>query len=183
MILVSNPHLAFLQSSVKRNYYLGRDFVANKHAITLGVYSQLLKPKQKIILIATNNWDLKSILADIKNLLSLVSDGLINRDVAAPYYELGLINGSRIRGFVCSPKCYTLQGQDANSIFVNELQSIDPDMVRGGIYPVLHSFVGSQLFATMTNTETEHYTDILESIENNSNARLIDDRGYIGDDN
>ena len=65
------------------------------------------------------------------------------RDVSAPYYEIRLTNGSRVRGFAAGAKGGTggigIRGQDADRMYLEEQAYIDEKAITGAVLPILHT--------------------------------------------
>jgi len=91
------------------------------------------------------------------------------RDVAAPYYEIKVRNGSRVRGFAGGAKGkkegLAGRGQDADDIYCEEMDYIDETALRGGIFPILHTSPNTSLcgFSTPTGFKTPYYALCEES--------------------
>jgi len=93
----------------------------------------------------------------------ILNDSVI-RDVAAPYYEIKMRNGSRVRGFAGGAKGkkegLAGRGQDADDIYCEEMDYIDETALRGGIFPILHTSPETSLcgFSTPTGFKTPYYS-------------------------
>jgi len=91
------------------------------------------------------------------------------RDVKAPYYEIKIRNGSRVRGVPAGAKGkkegLAGRGQDADDIYVEEMDYVDGTALRGGIFPILHTTPNTSLcgFSTPTGFKTPYYTLCEES--------------------
>jgi len=98
----------------------------------------------------------------------MFADSIV-RDVSAPYYEIKLRNGSRIRGFAGGAKGkkegLAGRGQDADDIYCEEMDYIDEAALRGGIFPILHTSPTTSLvgFSTPTGFKTPYYSLCEES--------------------
>ena len=84
------------------------------------------------------------------------------RDVSAPYYEIKLANGSRVRGFAAGAKGGTagvgMRGQDADRIYLEEMDYIDENSITGAVLPILQTSPNTSLigFSTPTGFKTTY---------------------------
>ncbi len=88
---------------------------------------------------------------------------MVVRDVAAPYYELKLSNGSRLRGFAAGTKGkgdgVGIRGQDADRIYMEEMDYIDEKAITGAVIPILQTNPDTTLvgFSTTSGFKTPYY--------------------------
>jgi len=78
----------------------------------------------------------------------------VKRDVSAPYYEILLTNGSRVRGFAAGAKGGSggigIRGQDADKIYIEEAAYVDEKAMTGAILPILQTTPNTTLVAFST---------------------------------
>lgn len=93
---------------------------------------------------------------------SMMKDSVV-RDVSAPYYEIKLKNGSRLRGFAGGTKGkqqgVSVRGQDADRIYIEEMDYVDEDAIQGAIFPIMMTNPDTALigFSTPTGFRTPYY--------------------------
>jgi len=99
---------------------------------------------------------------------SMLRDSVI-RDAKAPYYEILLRNGSRVRGVPAGAKGKKDglggRGQDADDIYVEEMDYVDASALRGAIFPIMYTTPETSLcgFSTPTGFKTPYYSLCEES--------------------
>jgi intein/homing endonuclease len=94
---------------------------------------------------------------------------MVVRDVSAPYYEIKLVgdadkdNGSRLRGFAAGTKGKSegvgIRGQDADRIYMEEMDYIDEKAITGAVIPILQTNPRTALvgFSTPAGFKTPYY--------------------------
>jgi len=94
---------------------------------------------------------------------------MVVRDVSAPYYEIKLAgdpdkdNGSRLRGFAAGTKGKSegvgIRGQDADRIYMEEMDYIDEKAITGAVIPILQTNPRTALvgFSTPAGFKTPYY--------------------------
>jgi len=91
------------------------------------------------------------------------------RDVSAPWYEIKLQNGARLRGFAAGTKGkqegVSMRSQDADAIYIEEMDYVDPNAIEGAIYPIMQTTPDTALigFSTPTGFRTPYYSLCEES--------------------
>lgn len=88
----------------------------------------------------------------------------IVKDIQAPYYLLRLSNGSELRGFAAGEKKKTggtaVRGQDADRLYLEEMQYISEEAILGAVYPILQTHPDTFLvgFSTPNSMRTPFYS-------------------------
>jgi replicative DNA helicase len=88
---------------------------------------------------------------------------MVVRDVSAPYYEIKLTNGARLRGFAAGTKGksegVSIRGQDADRLYLEEMDYIDEKAITGAVIPLLQTSPDTALvgFSTPSGFQTPYY--------------------------
>jgi intein/homing endonuclease len=92
---------------------------------------------------------------------------MVKRDVSAPYYEILINHGkagvSRLRGFAAGAKGgsggLAIRGQDADRLYLEEMDYIDESAIKGAVLPLLMTSPHTALvgFSTPSGFETHYY--------------------------
>jgi len=99
--------------------------------------------------------------AFIKN--NSILSSMVTRDVSAPWYEILLSNGSRLRGFAAGTKGKGagtgVRGQDADYLYIEEMDFVDENAIRGAVLPILQTTPDTALvgFSTPSGFQTPYY--------------------------
>jgi len=88
----------------------------------------------------------------------------VTRDVSAPFYEIKLSNGSRLRGFAAGAKGkggegVSIRGQDADRLYLEEMDYVDERAITGAVLPLLATSPHTSLigFSTPSGLRTPYY--------------------------
>lgn len=88
---------------------------------------------------------------------------MVTRDVSGNYYEIRLNNGSRVRGFAAGAKgggaSVGIRGQDADRLYLEEMDYIDEKAITGAVFPILQTTPDTTLvgFSTPSGFRTPYY--------------------------
>ena len=134
--------LAPLDSLSKKKMMLwprrsGRTKTVAQNAVTAATLGK------KVLVVAKHSMEIDIIFEMIKD---HVVYGMVRRDVTKPYYEIGLNNGGRIRGFHLTRHVgLGLCGQDADLILVDNFDYLDKAIIYGAILPMCQSWSETEL--------------------------------------
>lgn len=127
-----------------------------RYIVMSAIRDIIFKPPGHKVLITTEPASLKRIITAIRNDLYnhpyLYGEVMIQRDVSAPWHELVLRNGNRIRGFVSDGHGVSLRGQDGNALYVHDYK-LDKKYYQSYIFPILQSVPETRLEIVLANTE------------------------------
>jgi len=101
------------------------------------LYQMLTKENISVVYAGPYKTHVDVFFSSLKSILSELEVEVV-KDIKAPYYELRLSNGSRIRGF-STASGVAAKGQDADLILLEEAQTIDKLSFMGIFLPMLHS--------------------------------------------
>ncbi len=130
------------------------------------VYNLFVKEKHKLIVCGPQKTHVDEIFTRVRAFIKsnpMFRDS-IERDVSAPYYELRLKNGSRLRGYAAGTKGKKegigVRGQDADIIYIEEMDYVDANAIVGAIYPILQTSPNTSLigFSTPSGFKTPYRT-------------------------
>lgn len=88
---------------------------------------------------------------------------MVTRDVSAPWYEIKLTNGARLRGFAAGTKGkgegVGIRGQDADRLYLEEMDYVDEKAITGAVIPILQTTPNTALvgFSTPSGFQTPYY--------------------------
>jgi len=88
---------------------------------------------------------------------------MVTRDVSAPWYEICLTNGARLRGFAAGAKgkgsSVGIRGQDADRLYLEEMDYVDEKAITGAVLPILQTTPNTALvgFSTPSGFRTPYY--------------------------
>lgn len=88
---------------------------------------------------------------------------MVTRDVSAPWYEIILTNGARLRGFAAGAKgkgsAVGIRGQDADRLYLEEMDYVDENAITGAVLPILQTTPNTALvgFSTPSGFRTPYY--------------------------
>lgn len=88
---------------------------------------------------------------------------MVVRDVSAPWYEIILTNGARLRGFAAGAKgkgsAVGIRGQDADRLYLEEMDYVDQNAITGAVLPILQTTPNTALvgFSTPSGFRTPYY--------------------------
>jgi hypothetical protein len=133
-------------------------------------YHLFTKRDVKIIVVGPQKTHTEEIITRIRAFIAnnpMLRDAVV-RDVSAPYYEIKLRNGSRLRGFAGGTKgneSVAIRGQDADRIYIEEMDYVDKNAIQGAIYPILFTTPETALigFSTPSGFRTPYYNLCEES--------------------
>lgn len=137
------------------------------------VYRMFTQKGIKIVLIAPHKPQVEEIMNRVKGFIdssSTLSECKV-RDRAAPYYEIVISGGSRIRGFavgsVGGSEGVSVRGQDADVILVEEMSYVDSKALKGAVMPILQTSPDTALigFSTPTGAHDVFYEFCKQSPE------------------
>lgn len=119
----------------------------------------------KLVIVGPQKSHTEEIVNRVRSFIAnnpMMKDSVI-RDVSAPYYEIKLRNGSRLRGFAGGTKGkqqgVSVRGQDADRIYIEEMDYVDEDAIQGAIFPIMMTNPDTALigFSTPTGFRSPYY--------------------------
>lgn len=127
-------------------------------------YYLFTEPNQKILLAAPQKSQTEEVVNRVRSFIRSNPDlaKMVVRDVSAPYYEIKLSNGSRLRGFAAGTKGkgdgVGIRGQDADKIYLEEMDFIDENAINSAIIPILQTSPNTALigFSTPSGFDTPY---------------------------
>jgi len=133
-------------------------------------YHLFTTPNAKIIVVGPQKSQTEEIITRIRSFIKSnpILGNSVVRDVSAPWYEIELRNGSRLRGFAGGTKGkegVAIRGQDADRIYIEEMDYVDQNALQGAIFPILFTTPNSALigFSTPSGFRTPYYNLCVES--------------------
>lgn len=121
-----------------------------KERITRQVLLSLANKPENILVCAPHKILLKSVFELIHKRLNLIApvtgiSNFIKRYTSAPWYEIQLITGTRVRGFVLDNRCLSISGQAADAIYVLNTEACSAEDIYENVTPILQSTPYSDL--------------------------------------
>jgi intein/homing endonuclease len=128
-------------------------------------YRMFTEENLKVVVAAPQKTHVEEIFNRVKSFIRLNPDfnNSITRSVAAPYHELKLKNGSRLRGFAVGTKGksegVSIRGQDCDFLVIDELDYVDQEALVSAIFPLLQTNPNTEIvgFSTPTGAKTPFY--------------------------
>jgi len=128
-------------------------------------YYLFTEPNIKLIVAGPQKTHTEEIINRVRGFINNNPElsSMVVRDVSAPYYEIKLSNGARVRGFAAGTKGKTegvgIRGQDADRIYCEEMDYIDEKAITGAIVPILQTNPDTALigFSTPSGFKTPFY--------------------------
>jgi replicative DNA helicase len=122
------------------------------------VYQMFSNDGVKVVLIAPHKPQVEEIVNRVKGFIhsNPLLYSCVTRDRAAPFYELVITNGSRLRGFAVGSsggnEGVTVRGQDADYIYIEEMSYVDDSALDGAVLPILQTSPDTYLIGFSTPT-------------------------------
>lgn len=125
----------------------------------------------KLVVVGPQKSHTEEIINRVRAFISnnpMMKDSVV-RDVSAPYYEIKLRNGSRLRGFAAGTKGkqqgVSVRGQDADRIYIEEMDYVDENAIQGAIFPIMMTNPDTALigFSTPSGFRSPYYNLCEES--------------------
>ena len=128
-------------------------------------YYLFTEPNIKIVVAGPQKTHTEEIITRVRAFIKSnpVLQDLVSRDVSAPYYEMKLTNGARLRGFAAGTKGkgegISIRGQDADRLYLEEMDYIDQKAINGAVLPLLSTSPHTALvgFSTPSGFQTPYY--------------------------
>lgn len=129
------------------------------------LYKLFTSENRKIFVTGPQKIHVEEIFTRIRGFIAanpFLQDSVL-RDRSAPYYELEMHNGSRLRGVPAGAKGkkegLAGRGQDADDIYCEEMDYIDEVALTNGILPILYTTPTTNLvgFSTPSGFKTPYY--------------------------
>jgi intein/homing endonuclease len=132
-------------------------------------YYLFTEPGIKILVAGPQKSHTEEIITRVRDFIksNLALQRMVTRDVSAPWYEIKVSHGkhgtSRLRGFAAGTKgkdaAVGIKGQDADRIYLEEMDYIEETSIRKTILPILHTTPNTSLigFSTPSGFQTPYY--------------------------
>ncbi len=136
---------------------LGRQSGKTEAICVLMLFKAFVNENYKVLVITPYRSQIELIFKRIKELIYASPDlsSSVKREVANPYHEIELFNGSYIRGFTSGSKTSqgagAVRGQPADMIVLDEADYLTTDDVNA-VVAILNSRPGCELYASSTPT-------------------------------
>jgi hypothetical protein len=151
MIGITEDQIEFLTSTAKKTLYVSEYSDINQRLIANGIFKNLLEHNKKIVVITNNELTADNIFNSVVSYISYLIpyDGVITRQVKAPYRELDLVNGlGKLKCFVEIKPGLCCCGEDADYIYIPDVENISDKTLLGVVMPMMYSDPNTQLFCT-----------------------------------
>jgi intein/homing endonuclease len=132
-------------------------------------YYLFTQPGIKIVVAGPQKTHTEEIITRVRAFIASnpVLSRMVMRDVSAPYYEMQIAHSnkriSRLRGFAAGAKGgsggLAIRGQDADRLYLEEMDYIDETAIKGAVLPLLMTSPHTALvgFSTPSGFETQYY--------------------------
>jgi len=128
-------------------------------------YYLFTEPNLKIVVAGPQKTHTEEIVNRVRGFIHSNPElsSMVIRDVSAPYYAIELSNGSRLRGFAAGTKGkgegIGIRGQDADKLYMEEMDYIDERAITGAVIPILQTNPNTALigFSTPSGFKTPYY--------------------------
>jgi replicative DNA helicase len=128
-------------------------------------YYLFTEPNIKIVVAGPQKTHTEEIITRVRAFIQSnpMLSSMVIRDVSAPYYEIKLDNGARVRGFAAGTKGkgegVSIRGQDADRLYLEEMDYIDQKAINGAVLPLLSTSPHTALvgFSTPSGFQTPYY--------------------------
>lgn len=142
-------------TSKKKVLRLGRRSGKTDSIVTEILYNAFTKGGQKLLVAGPQKTHVEEIFNRLRERINVnpILASSIEKDVSAPYYRIKLKNKSEIRGFAAGTKGKegtAIRGQDADKIWLDEIDFIDSHALQGAIFPIVHTSGNVSMLASST---------------------------------
>jgi hypothetical protein len=131
-------------------------------------YYLFTEPGIKIVVAGPQKTHTQEIIGRVRNFIRSNPElsAMVVRDVSAPYYEIEVAHSkekSRLRGFAAGStggkQGVSLRGQDADKLYLEEMDFIDENSITGAVLPILQTNANTDLigFSTPSGFPTTYY--------------------------
>jgi len=128
-------------------------------------YYLFTNPNIKIVVAGPQKTHTEEIINRVRSFIKMNPSlsNMVTRDVSAPWYEIVLTNGARLRGFAAGAKgtgaAVGIRGQDADKLYLEEMDYIDENAITGAVLPILQTNPNTALvgFSTPSGFRTPYY--------------------------
>jgi hypothetical protein len=128
-------------------------------------FNLFTNPNLKIVVAGPQKTHTEEIVNRVRSFIRMnpALANMVTRDVSAPWYEIVLTNGSRLRGFAAGAKgtgaAVGIRGQDADKLYLEEMDYIDENAIKGAVLPILQTNPNTHLvgFSTPSGFRTPYY--------------------------
>jgi hypothetical protein len=147
-------------------------------------YYMFTEPNIKIVVAGPQKSHTEEIITRVRGFIQSnpALSSMVTRDVSAPWYEIKLTNGARLRGFAAGTKGkgegVGIRGQDADRLYLEEMDYVDEKAITGAVIPILQTTPDTALvgFSTPSGFQTPYFkfcTDNPHYIEFHYNYKVL----------
>ena len=129
-------------------------------------YYLFTRPNLKIVVAGPQKTHTEEIVNRVRGFIKSNPElsSCVTKDISAPYYKLHISNKSELRGFAAGGRGKggdgsSIRGQDADFLYLEEMDYIAEDSITGAVLPLLQTSEGTYLvgFSTPSGMQTPYY--------------------------